>query len=307
MLQRMRSRNKESDMDYTGGRVLEEQLHEQRRGEFPLHDMGDAFFEMATIEGGDEHFFNGIHRHDFYEVLWFTDVKPQQVHYIDFNKYLIEPNQVFLLLPDQVHSMEQRGKCGFLMAISKDFFERLIGNDIFRLFRYSTNFSVTISGTRLSVLNTLMDLIRIEYDREKRPAILESYLRSWFLHCIELQKEAGDPSSADPRLQMLLESIEHNYRRQRKADFYANELSISAKRLNELTRRSFGKTISQMISERLILEAKREIGYFRKPIKEISYELGFSEPSYFTRFFGKQTGYAPEDFRRRIAAMYDQE
>ncbi len=294
-------------MDYPGSRVKEEQHYEQQRSEFPLHDMGDAFFEMATIEGGDEHFFNGIHRHDFYEVLWFTDVKPQQAHYIDFNRYTISPNQVFLLLPDQVHSMDRREKSGFLMAISRDFFERLIGNDIFKLFQYSTNFKVTIPECRLSVLNTLLTLIRAEYDEAKRPAILESYLRSWFLHCIDLQKDSGDPIPRDPRLQMLLESIENNYRRQRKADFYANELSLSAKRLNELTRESFGKTISQMINERLILEAKREIGYVRKPIKEISYELGFTEPSYFTRFFGKQTGYAPEDFRRKIAAIYDSE
>ncbi|MGV3603650.1 MAG: helix-turn-helix domain-containing protein [Dyadobacter fermentans] len=294
-------------MDYTGSRGTEEQHHEQRRSEFPLHDMGDAFFAMATIEGGDEHFFNGVHRHDFYEVLWFTDVKQEQAHYIDFNRHSIEPNQVFLLLPDQVHSMDRRDKCGFLMAISKDFFERLIGNDIFRLFQYSTNFSVTIPDCRLPVLNTLLDLVRTEYDSAKRPAILESYLRSWLLHCIDLQKEAGEPAPRDSRLQILLESIENNYRRQRRADFYANELSLSAKRLNELTRGSFGKTISQMINERLILEAKREIGYVRKPIKEISYELGFSEPAYFTRFFGKQTGYTPEDFRRRIAALYEGE
>ncbi|WP_426294845.1 helix-turn-helix domain-containing protein [Dyadobacter endophyticus] len=291
-------------MDYTGSKSIEEQHHQQQRTEFPLHDMGDAFFAMATIEEGDEHFFNGIHRHDFYEMLWFTDVGPGQAHYIDFNRFTIERNQVFLLLPDQVHSMDRRDKCGFLIAISKDFFERLIGNDIFKLFKYSTNFSVTIPDCRLPVLNALLDLIRIEYEDAQRPAILESYLRSWFLHCIELQKEADGLSAGDPRLQMLLESIETNYRKQRKADFYANELSLSAKRLNELTRASFGKTVSQMINERLILEAKREIGYLRKPIKEISYELGFSEPAYFTRFFGKQTGFTPEEFRRRnVASM----
>ena len=300
----MRIKKRESDMDYTGSRAKEEQHHEQQRTEFPLHDLGDEFFAMATIEGGDEHFFNGIHRHDFYEVLWFTEVPPGEAHYIDFNKHTISPNKVFLLLPDQVHSMDQRDKSGFLMAISRDFFERLIGNDIFKLFRFSTNFSVNIPDCKLAILNTLTDLIRLEYESEKRPAILESYLRSWFLHCIELQKETAESAPGDPRLQILLELIENNYRRQRKSDFYANELSLSAKRLNELTRESFGKTISQMINERLVLEAKREIGYVRKPIKEISYELGFSEPAYFTRFFGKQTGYAPEDFRRRISDLY---
>ncbi|MHA4739829.1 helix-turn-helix domain-containing protein [Dyadobacter sp. MSC1_007] len=291
-------------MDFSSSRTKEEQNHTLKAGDFPLHELGEAFFAMTTIEDGDEHFFNGVHRHDFYEVLWFTEIPPNQSHHIDFTRYSISTNQVFLLLPDQVHSMDQRDKRGFLMAISKDFFERVIGNDIFKLFKYSTSFSVTIPDCHLSILNTLMDLIRTEYGGGMRPAILESYLRSWFLHCIELQKESGDASSADPRLQILLESIETNYRRQRKVDFYANELSLSAKRLNELTRESFGKTISQMINERLVLEAKREIGYVRKPIKEISYELGFSEPAYFTRFFGKQTGYSPEDFRRRMEELY---
>lgn len=275
----------------------------RQRSEFPLHEMGEAFFAMTTIESGDEHFFNGIHRHDFYEVLWFTSVKPHQSHHIDFNRYEIADNQIFLLLPDQIHSMDQRDKRGFLMAMSKDFFEQLIGNDIFKLLRHTTSFNVTIPECSKDVLLTITELIRTEYEGEMRPAVLESYLRSWFLHCIDFQKEESEPSPRDVRLQLLLESIELNYRRQRRADFYANELSISAKRLNELTRESFGKTISQMISERLVLEAKREIGYLRKPIKEISYELGFSEPSYFTRFFGKQTGHAPEEFRKKIAAL----
>lgn len=294
-----------SDMDYRSSLSEQDGIQDMRAGDFPLHDMGNAFFAMATIEDGDEHFFNGVHRHDFYEVLWFTQVKPRQFHYIDFNKYQITSNQIFLLLPDQLHSMDRRDKCGLLMAISKDFFERFIGNDIFKLFKYSTNFSVTVPDDRLPVLETLTDLIRIEYAEAQRPAILESYLRSWFLHCIELQKEAGDAPRRDPRMQILLESIETHYRRQRKAEFYANELSLSAKRLNELTRESFGKTISQMINDRLVLEAKREIGFVQKPIKEISYELGFSEPSYFTRFFGKQTGYAPEEFRKKMTALYE--
>ncbi|HEV7378521.1 MAG TPA: AraC family transcriptional regulator, partial [Dyadobacter sp.] len=137
-------------------------------------------------------------------------------------------------------------------------------------------------------------------ESEARTAIIESYLRSWFLHCLDVQKHISLKPHVDLRMQMLLELIETQYRRQRQADFYARQLSISAKRLNELTRESFGKTISQLINDRLVLEAKREIGFIEKPIKEISYELGFSEPSYFTRFFGKQTGFAPQDFRKRI-------
>ncbi|QRR04140.1 helix-turn-helix domain-containing protein [Dyadobacter sandarakinus] len=270
--------------------------------DYPLHDLGEAFFAMTTIEDADGYFFKGLHRHDFYELLWFTDVGPGQLHSIDFRDHPIARNQVFLLLPGQVHSLEQLNKRGFLMAMSGEFFERVIGNDMFRFPGYSGNFSIVIPDQGLAVLHTITGLIRTEYAGAARPVILESYLRSWVLHCIELYKESSIPQS-DPRLQALGELIEAHYRKQRRAEFYAKKLSISAKRLNELTRESFGKTISQMINDRLILEAKREIGCIDKPIKEISYELGFSEPAYFTRFFGKQTGYAPQDFRKRIMAL----
>lgn len=273
--------------------------------EFPLHDLGEDFFAITTIEGGDEHFFNGVHRHDFYEVLWFTSVKKQEAHCIDFIKYPIADNQLFLLLPDQVHSMDRAGKTGFVFAMSRDFFERLIAADIFKLFYHSVNFSVVVPDTHGNLFQTLIKLIQLENETGKRPAILESYLRSWFLHCIELEKAVQRDDRPDSRMQALIESVEVNFKDERKSSFYANELSLSAKRLNELTKETFGKTISQLINDRLILEAKREISCSEKPIKEISYELGFTEPSYFTRFFGKQTGFSPEDFRKKMEVLYN--
>lgn len=267
--------------------------------DFPLHDMEGDFFAMSKIEESNDHYFNGIHRHDFYEFLWFTDVKPRQVHYIDFIKYPIIRNQLFLLLPDQVHNIEKKDKVGYLFAISKDFFERLIAGDIFKLFYYTINFSIIVPDAQVCLFHKLIDLIQLEHDGEKRPAIMESYLRSWFLHCIEFQRNDRKDENADSRMNLLIESVENHFKEQRSAAFYANELSLSAKRLNELSKDSFGKTINQIINDRLILEAKREISCFNKSIKEISYELGFSEPSYFTRFFGKQTGHTPEDFRKK--------
>ena len=128
---------------------------------------------MSKIEESKEHYFSGIHRHDFYEFLWFTDVKPRQVHFIDFIKYPISRNQLFLLLPDQVHNIDKRDKVGFLFAISKDFFERLIAGDIFKLFYHTVNFSIIVPDTQACIFHKLIDLIQLEHDGEKRPAILE--------------------------------------------------------------------------------------------------------------------------------------
>jgi AraC family transcriptional regulator, transcriptional activator of pobA len=46
-----------------------------------------------------------------------------------------------------------------------------------------------------------------------------------------------------------------------------------------------------------VLEAKRQLAYSQRSVKEICYELGFEDPAYFSRFFRNHTGYAPHDFR----------
>jgi AraC family transcriptional activator of pobA len=269
----------------------------------PNHMLGDALFTMSNIEDIDTGFFSEVHRHDFYELLWFTTVNSDQVHYVDYRKVQVEENQLFLLKPGQAHRMEPGNKSGFLMCFAKDFFEKYIGNEILRSTNSPGNFSVVIPESWFEVFRNLANLIKTEYNGERRMAIIESYLRSLMLHCAELKKQSGATTDITPRLHTLVNLIETHYRNQRRADFYAEQVSLSSKRLNELTRDAFGRTISQMLNERLVLEAKREIGKIEKPIKEISYDLGFSEPAYFTRFFGKQTGHTPQDFRKRIASM----
>lgn len=279
--------------------IENEVIHALLQQDYPLHSLGDTFFMMSTIE--DENSFSGIHSQDFYELVWFTHVEPNQHILVDFIARSITDNQISLLLPGQIHDIEQAHKQGFIFSISRDFFEKLIGNEIQEVMNFSKNHEIIIPDSKVQVLETLTQLIRIEYEGDCRPAILESYFRSWILHCVELQKKDLSQTPKDSRVQLLQEYIEIHYKNQRHADFYARKLSISAKRLNELARDSFGKTIHQLINDRLIEEAKQKIGHFEKPIKEISYELGFSEPAYFTRFFGKQTGYAPQAFRKRMA------
>ena len=76
-------------------------------------------------------------------------------------------------------------------------------------------------------------------------------------------------------------------------------MNLSPKRLNEITRKMLGKTITQLIHDRILLEAKRELIFSGRSIKEISYELGFEDPAYFSRFFKKQSGFSPTHFRKK--------
>ena len=72
---------------------------------------------------------------------------------------------------------------------------------------------------------------------------------------------------------------------------------MTADRLNDHVKRATGVTAGHLIRQRVLTEAKRQLVFTNQPINEIAYDLAFSDPSHFTRFFRKQTGSTPQAFR----------
>lgn len=104
-------------------------------------------------------------------------------------------------------------------------------------------------------------------------------------------------SLADATLEALQRLVEDNFRRQRQIGFYADALAMTADRLNDHVKRAAGVTAGHLIRQRLLTEAKRELVFTGRAINDIAYDLGFTDPSHFARFFRKQTGRTPQDFR----------
>ncbi|WP_104204385.1 helix-turn-helix domain-containing protein [Billgrantia saliphila] len=93
--------------------------------------------------------------------------------------------------------------------------------------------------------------------------------------------------------------IEAQYRQQPGVERFAEQLGMSSAHLNALCRRLADRSALQLLHERLLLEAKRQLTYTNMTISQIADSLGFSEPAYFTRFFKRNTGLSPRDFRVR--------
>ena len=91
--------------------------------------------------------------------------------------------------------------------------------------------------------------------------------------------------------------VEQHYRSHRPLDWYASQLGLSVAHLNSLCRRLAGQSGLQLIHQRLLLEAKRNLVYTSMTIAQVADSLGFSEAAYFSRFFRRGTGVAPKDFR----------
>lgn len=104
-------------------------------------------------------------------------------------------------------------------------------------------------------------------------------------------------SLADATLEALQRLVEDNFRQQRQIGFYAGALAMTADRLNDHVKRATGVTVGHLIRQRVLTEAKRELVFTGRAIHDIAYDLGFTDPSHFARFFRKQTGMTPHDFR----------
>jgi AraC-like DNA-binding protein len=73
---------------------------------------------------------------------------------------------------------------------------------------------------------------------------------------------------------------------------------MSERNLNRTTKLILNKTVSDLITEKVILEAKRMLIHTRDTVGQIALDLGYEDNSYFIRLFRKKTGQTPLEFQR---------
>jgi AraC family transcriptional activator of pobA len=98
-------------------------------------------------------------------------------------------------------------------------------------------------------------------------------------------------------VEALRKLVEEHFHKERQLAFYADKLAMTVDRLNDHVKRATGVTAGHLIRQRVLTEAKRQLVFTSQPIHEIAYDLAFSDPSHFARFFRKQTGTTPHEFR----------
>lgn len=95
--------------------------------------------------------------------------------------------------------------------------------------------------------------------------------------------------------------IDENYKKGYNVAEYARLLYIWSRSLSELTQQQLNKTPSQMIRERIILEAQRLLLYSNLKISLVGYRLDFDDASYFVKYFKKHTGVSPSEFKKSVS------
>lgn len=264
-------------------------------GSFEIRDLGQLMSGLDMVQE--------VHRHDFFLVLVLQ--KASGEHIIDFEPYPVKEHTIFLLRPGQVHQLcLLTGTSGYLMQFSRDFYPLdPLARQRFRRVSYQNYFSM--DSLVFERIAPILDNLREE--QTTRPQFYEEAIRANLdLFYIELLRQ-GKQSDSDHSLkgngypqdliEDLLELLEAHFHEYKRVSDYAAMLHLSAYQLNAMTKSLLGKTCSRIINEHLILEAKRQLLATQNQVKEIAYQLGFEDISYFIRFFRKHTGFSPGAFR----------
>lgn len=132
--------------------------------------------------------------------------------------------------------------------------------------------------------------------------ILLSYLKIFLVKAARLKLLQQDDARAPaprrpPVLDELRRLIEDHYRAEHSPSFYARRLHLEPKSLAKLVKRHFHRTLTELIRERVLGQAKWELLHTLKPVKQIAAEVGFRDELYFSRVFKRATGCAPSFFR----------
>ncbi len=98
----------------------------------------------------------------------------------------------------------------------------------------------------------------------------------------------------------FVELVEANINSEKTVEGYADMMHVSKKTVNQMTRKAIDMSAKQYIIQQLILKIQLKLSFEQRSIHELSDILGFTEPSNMTRFFKKNTGLSPREFRTKV-------
>jgi AraC family transcriptional activator of pobA len=250
------------------------------------------------------------HRHSFFHLVLFTDGGGK--HTIDFHHFQVVPYQIYFMIPGQVHSWDFEGHVeGYVVNFSESFFRSfLLQPD------YLDFFSFLNGDSRQNVVELAID-IRVKivdqfeellHQYSQSPVLREDMIRVLLLQLFltieqsiateERQKGAFHKNAVIANFQKL---IDRNFTKLRLPGEYANMLNVTPNHLNALCKEHLGMQAGALIRNRIVLEAKRSLVNLDLTVSEIAYQLHFNDNSYFTKFFKKEVGMTPEEFRKKSA------
>ena len=252
------------------------------------------------------------HRQDYYKLV-FVKLGSNR-HWVDMVPYTTKPDTLYLSTPQQVLLKEDTSSCSDIISICfTDEFLAMEENRLLKQLPVIQNLhnghELILSAADVVFMDDIIAKLLAEYKQKLdwQNSMLLAYLRVLLIYISRLYTAQfiNDTGLSNRDLLTQFKAlITERFAECHDVATYASMLHLSAGHFSEQIKEQSGKTAIEHIHDRLLLEAKRLLFHTNNSIKEIAFQLGFEDASYFNRFFKRLTSSTPLSYRTTIREMY---
>lgn len=267
------------------------------------------FFELTSLKVDTHCVAHKSEVSDSYKIYWIED--GTGTYQIDFNEFQVEGSGIFCLSPGQVFTVKnEKVKSAFQIAFDKDFYcvethgkEIACNGLLFNNVHRAT--AISVKAEEQGQFQGLIDqmIAELKSKGSAHKDMLETYLRLFLIQALRLiETQESVVSSTTHQQNQLAQDfialVEKHFREEHTVTGYAEKLFVAPKSLAKRLHALEYPTPLQIIRDRLMLEAKRQLKFTNKTVREIAFELGFEDPAYFSRLFSKHSKVSPVKYRQ---------
>lgn len=231
---------------------------------------------------------------------------------IEDRSHVLHPPCVVVLPPGVVHAIRfEAATDGHVVTAAHAFLQAAAATDP-RLFEAATRpavYPIAGTGVDLTACSETFRWLHREFvwSAPGRHAAIQALFTRVLVIALRLsiahdRPEAATPDRDHDLLMRYRSLLEVHFRTERALGFYAGALAVTPARLNAACRSRSGRTASELLYERLIIEAKRYLVYTEHSVAQVGHMIGFEDPAYFNRFFSQRVGLSPGAFRHTRSA-----
>jgi len=244
------------------------------------------------------------HRHNSYVLVIFT--KGSGTHDIDFDSFKILPGSMFFMQPGQMHHWVLSDDIdGFVVFYSQEMYNLYFRQKTIDIFPFYSSLGnspeMFFEAKELKAIEPYFHNMLEEYQGNKimKQDKIMNILDNIHIEIARKYQEQHvlETHSYNAKIKDFNVLLEKYFWTEKAPSFYAFQLHITLKHLNRICNEILKKTTTQVITDRIILEAKRMLMDKKRTVNEIATDLGFDDYSYFVRLFKKNAGMTPTAFR----------
>ena len=277
---------------------------------FTKSESVSQLFQIEVFDANRHFSVQYPHRHDFFEVLYLS--KGSGFHIIDENKYEIKPHSMFFMSPGQAHKIEFSSDIeGFIFIFTAEFYlinqsnqNRLIEFPFFFTIRQDNPPLLLNEQNNVLFLERLFKEGIAEVQKEDDCSIdlLRSILDlilTWSSTHFRKDENTINKGKGHLIVKKFFQLIEENFHKNLTISEYASKLAITPNHLTQTVTNLTGRTSSQMINAKQVLEIKRLLLHTNLGVSEIAGLLNFPDQSYFSKYFKREVGVSPLQYRTK--------